>query len=617
MTINRAIVLANRLVLESGNELSPSAVALIRRTLVGLSRVGVTNVAVIDGEHADQLRDKLALGSFASNMNIHVMANLSWRRASGSAVQLARHMVDEPCLVLRGDRPLDDEALAQLVATDLRGQEAAVVVAAAPDADLSNETKVVLRSTRRYNEVVDLGLDLDDFDAVFTGHAVVAPSILDELDAIPNPSIEDGLVQLLARGRVLAVPGRVAWLWGCEQATEVQEQVEALLDTKSHPRYQLFNPGPVNTTARVKSALVHHDVCHRDSSFSELMVSLTGKLRRIFRATPAHTVAVLTGSGTAAMECAISSTVPRDGKILVIDNGAFGERMVEIAQLHGMDLVHLRYAWGDEVDPRDVEAALSAHPDIAVVAMIYHETSVGLLNPVREVGALCRQYDALLIVDAVSALGAEDVDVVRDNIDICYASANKCLHAISGAGFLCVAPDVWRRIEHIKPRSYYLDLKRYRRYVDDLAQTPFTPAVSTYFALDAACAEFLADGHRTRVEMYRRRNQMLRDGLAALGMAPLTRTGNESHSVVTACVPDGVTFGELYGALKARGYIIYGCKDVLADKFLQVANMGDLDDEAIAEFLTVVREEVSRLRAAKLLPAAASTTRRRRVAVRS
>jgi 2-aminoethylphosphonate-pyruvate transaminase len=342
--------------------------------------------------------------------------------------------------------------------------------------------------------------------------------------------------------------------------------------------------------------MVHHDVCHRDPSFSELMVSLTGKLRRVFRGSPEHTMCVVTGSGTAAMECAISSVVPRDRKILIIDNGAFGERMYEIARLHEMDIVHLRYAWGDCVDPRDVEAAFERHPDIAVVAMTAHETSVGLLNPLRAVGEISRRFDALYLVDAVSALGAEDIDVVRDQIDVCWASANKCLHAISGAGFRSVSPRTWQKIETIKPRSYYLDLKRYRRYVEEFAQTPFTPAVSAYFALEAALAEFLADGHQERYSVYKQRNHRLRQGLANIGMAPFTRTGQESHSVVTCCVPSGVTFEDLYGGLKARGYVIYGCKDVLADKFLQVANMGDLSLDKIDRFLEVAAEVIAEIR---------------------
>jgi 2-aminoethylphosphonate-pyruvate transaminase len=460
--------------------------------------------------------------------------------------------------------------------------------------DLSAEAKVRLRDDDGL-QVSTLRLDLERWDAVFTGHALVSERILSALEGQANPSLSDGIERMLAGGRVRALPGRSAWVWG-EPAVEINGQVEALLESKKHQRYTLFNPGPVMTTANVKSALVHHDVCHRDSAFSELMVQLTGKLRRIFKASAQHSVLMVTGSGTAAMESALASCVPHDRKILVIDNGAFGERLVEIARLHDMDVVHLRYAWGDVVDPADVETAFEQHPDIAVVSMIHHETSVGLLNPVREVGAICRRRDALLIVDAVSSLGAEDIDVVRDNIDVCYSSANKCLHAISGAGFLCVAPRVWAKIENIKARTYYLDMRRYRKYMEELAQTPFTPAVSTYFALDAACDEVLADGLEARRATYRRRNQRMRQGLAALGMYPFTRTGKESHSIVTCAVPSGVTFRELYDEMKARGYIVYACKDVLADKFLQIANMGDLDDHTIEAFLATVREVIQQIR---------------------
>ncbi|HWM84665.1 MAG TPA: hypothetical protein VNO33_02480, partial [Kofleriaceae bacterium] len=207
-------------------------------------------------------------------------------------------------------------------------------------------------------------------------------------------------------------------------------------------------------------------------------------------------------------------------------------------------------------------------------------------------------------------LGAEDLDVVRDNVDVCWGSANKCLHAISGVGFLCVSPRVWSKIELVKPRTYYLDLKRYRKYMDELAQTPFTPAVSNYFALDQACSEFLADGHAQRLAMYRERNQRMRSGLAALGMASFTRTGLESHSVLTCCVPTGIKFEDLYERLKRRGYIVYACKDVLADRFMQVANMGDLPLDRIDEFLESVREVIAELRSETVIRDAASPASR-------
>jgi len=604
--INRAVILAHRFVFEGGSVVSPSAVAMIRRALTSLARLGVRDICVVDGDQAELLRERLELGSLIG-VNVRVLANRSWRRAGGSALRIAQTFIgNEPCLILRGDRPLDDETLANLVNIELGQASAAVVVGSTPEGLLTDEVKVQLGTSRadrsaRNPRVVGIGLDLERYDAVFTGHAVVSPAIIDAFDGIPNPSIEDGFEVLVRNGEtVRALSGGIEWPWGVRRPAEVDDKVEALLAAKEHPEYTLFNPGPVNTTARVKSALVHHDMCHRDGDFSELMVSLTGKLRRIFRASSQHSVVLITGSGTAAMESAISSSVPTDRKALIIDNGAFGERILEIARLHQLNTVHLRYAWGDMVDPADVSRAFEAHPEIEVVVMVHHETSVGLLNPIREVGALCKQHDALFVVDAVSSLGAEDLDVVRDNIDICYGSANKCLHAVSGTGFLCVSPRTWAKIEGIRPRSYYLNLKRYRYYMDELAQTPFTPAVSSYFALDAACDEFLTDGHGRRWAEYRRRNQRLRRGLQELGMAPFTRTGKESNSVVTACVPNGVTFAELYDGLKNRGFIIYGCKSVLAEKFLQIANMGNMSSQTIDALLEAMREVIAEIRAAQL-----------------
>jgi 2-aminoethylphosphonate-pyruvate transaminase len=596
---SHAVVLATRLALESGSSLSEGAVERVRRSLEGLATLGIREIAVVDGRHVEALRERLELHTLPQ-LNVRVLANLSWKNLSGSALLVARRWIEEGerCLVVHGDRPLDVESLrllVQLGREHAADYDAAIVVAGAPDADpAAFRVKLARGSDTDLHTVRELGEDLADADGVFTGHALVNRTILDALAQLPNPNLEHGLLDLVQRGRVIALHS--SWLWPARHPIEVEDKVTALLEAKRHARYMLLNPGPVNTTATVKSALVHHDVSHRDSTFSELMVSLTGKLRRIYRGTPHHTVFPITGSGTAAMEAALVSSVPPDRKVLIIDNGVFGERLVEVARVHEMDVLHLRYAWGETVDVADVARALEAHPDVAVVAMIHHETSVGLLNPVREVGALCRRHDALLIVDAVSSLGAEDLDVVRDNIDLCYASANKCLHAVSGASFMCVSPRVWPRIEGLRPRAYYLDIRRYRRYMDELAQTPFTPAVSVYFALDAACSEFLADGHAARFEMYRVRNRELREGLAALGMPSFTSTGHESSSIVTCRLPDGIAFDALHEAIKDRGIIIYGCKGALAERYLQIANMGHLSEDGLSQFLAVLGEEIARLR---------------------
>ena len=599
MSVTHAVVIATRPAFEAGQELSAALVAGIRSSLEALAKLGVREVAVVDGRHAVELRERLALHELPQ-LTVEVIANLSWRNLSGSAVLLASSWIEraDRCLIVRGDRPPEVEALRLLTQLERQNSDAVLAVSLTPEIDPGADVRVKLarQDDTEVYAVTSLGEDLVDSDGVFTGHALVNRTILTALAELPNPTFEDGLHALARRGRVVAVTS-ASWAWTARRRVDVEDNVHALLQAKRHAHYTLLNPGPVNTTATVKSALVHPDVCHRDSVFSELMVSMTNRLRRIFRGTPHHTVVTITGSGTAAMESALVSTVPLDRKVLIIDNGAFGVRLVEVATVHDMDIVHLRYEWGEQVRVEDVERALATYPEIAVVAMIHHETSVGLLNPVREIGTLCRRHDALLVVDAVSSLGAEDIDVVRDNVDVCYASANKCLHAVSGASFMCIAPRVWPRIEHLNPRSYYLDLRRYRRYMDELAQTPFTPAVSVYFALDAACAEFLADGHSARFDMYRERNRELRDGLTELGMPPFTQTGAESSSIVTCRLPEGIPYDALYDAVKARGIVLYGCKGVLAGEYLQIANMGHLAEGTIAQLLEVLREEIARLRA--------------------
>jgi 2-aminoethylphosphonate-pyruvate transaminase len=478
--------------------------------------------------------------------------------------------------------------------------------------------------------VSNIGKGLSDHDAVSVGLFVMAPSLVDCLDGLAQtaePSLTEGVAEAARRGWVVAhdVAGAIwqdvdsaemrlhaEWLLrvygGDLRHPDVRSTVrstgadtlaliESLLAEKNLPRYTLFNPGPVVTSAGVKAALVHYDVCHRDEDYSGVVRRLQQKLRPVFGASEEHDMVLLTGSGTAAMEMAVASVVPEGKKILTIENGAFGERLGEIARLHRMPQVSLSFPWGTLPDPAALDAQLAGDPAIAVVAMIHHETSVGVVNPVGAIGRICRARGVTLVVDAVSSLGAEDLDVVRDNIDVCFSSANKCLHSVSGVSFVCVAPTVWPRIADIAPRVYYLDLKRYRRYLTEVAQTPFTPAVSSFFALEKALDElFEQGGVQGRRETYRRRNLLIRRVLTDLGFQSFTNTGRESHTIFTARVPAFVSIDALYARMKERGFIIYRCKGALGAHHIQIANMGELPDATIDAFLGAMAEEVALLR---------------------
>lgn len=628
--ITRALILAAGKGIKVGDHVGPNCLAtlggrtLIERTLEVLAGVGIQKVGIVVGHEAAAVRKHVAGSasiSAATKKNITWFENAAFERPNGLSVLAARAFVTERTLLVMADQIAAPGLVRELVAGPAAGERTVLCVDRdlARVFDIDDATKVQLSGDR----VVQIGKGLRSYQATSAGLFVMSPTLIEALDGLSEPSLTEGVQAAAARGLVVGhdVAGRVwqdvdtpqmklhaDWLlrvYGDElvrptvqaappsAADDTLALIERLLAEKDEPGYVLFSPGPVMTSARVKAALVHHDVCHRDGDYSAVVGRLQDKLRPVFGASAEHEMLLITGSGTAAMEMAISSAIPPGKKILVVANGAFGERLDEIAQLHGLERVVLRYPWGTLPEPRDVQRALEADPEIAGAVLIHHETSVSLLNPVGEIGRLCRARGVTLIVDAVSALGAEDVDVVRDNVDICYSSANKCLHSVSGVSFLCVAPHVWERIAKIKPRVYYLDMLRTRRYLHELRQTPFTPAVSSFFALETALDELAEEGGvPARREQYRKRNLRIRRVLADLGFESFTNTGRESHTISTFHLPDGVEVEALYAGMKERGFIIYRCKGDLAARYVQIANMGELGDPTIDAFLSAMTDVV-------------------------
>ena len=634
--ITRALILAAGRGIAIGENGVPNCLSvvggasLLERTLGLLDTVGIQKIGLTVGYDGAAIRrhvaDSARLGA-ALKRRIAFFENPEWDGPNGLSVLAARAFVTERTLLMMADQIAAPALLRELCA--LPAASGPTVLAVDRDLprvfDIDDATKVKLTGDR----VAEIGKGLELYDAVSAGLFVMAPSLCRTLEQLLRPSLTEGVAAAAREGLVTAhdvgaklwqdvdsPPMRLhaEWLlrvYGDELARPTMQSapshgagaagtlalIERLLAEKDQPGYVLFSPGPVMTSARVKAALVHHDVCHRDDDYSAVVERLQEKLRPVFGASPAHDMLLITGSGTSAMEMAISSVVPPGKKILVIANGAFGERLDEIAALHEIPRVTLRYAWGTLPNVRDVARALEADPDIAAAAMIQHETSVGIMNPIGEIARLCRAHAVTSIVDAVSALGVEDVDVVRDGVDICYSSANKCLHSVSGVSFLCVAPEVWPRIAGVAPRVYYLDLARHRRYLDELSQTPFTPAVSSFFALETALDELKEQGGvAARREIYRKRSLRIRRVFADLGFESFTNTGRESHTISMLRLPSGLTVDALYDGAKARGFIIYRAKGEFADRYIQISNMGELSDATIDAFLGAISDVVRAVR---------------------
>jgi len=301
----------------------------------------------------------------------------------------------------------------------------------------------------------------------------------------------------------------------------------------------LLNPGPVTLTERVRRSLLQPDLCHRESEFFDLQDEARARLVAAYELDPAEWTAVLmTGSGTAAVESMIAALVPKDGKLLVIENGVYGERITQIATQYGIAHDVLKHEWMQAPDLAQIAARLDAG-GYSHVAVIHHETTTGRLNDLGAIADVCRARGVKLLVDGVSSFGAEAIDFAGGDIDAVAATANKCLHGVPGAAFVIVRRSA---LANAASRTYYLDLGRLAK-LQDQRNTPFTPSVHAYYALVEALREFdESGGWRARHARYKALADQAQAGLAARGMPLVLPEGASSVVLRAYRLPQGVTY---------------------------------------------------------------------------
>ena len=353
-------------------------------------------------------------------------------------------------------------------------------------------------------------------------------------------------------------------------------------------QYILLNPGPVNVSPRVQQALLRGDLCHREEEFADLLVSIRTKLLQAF-APDGYTSVVVSGSGTLAVEAMVSSAVAEGKKLLVINNGVYGDRMRQMAEAHRIPTVELTCVWTEAPDTTRIESTLKNDPDIAAVALVHHETTTGLMNPVSEIGAIVRRAGRLFLLDAVSALGGEDLDVVRDKVDLCACTANKCVQGQPGVAFVLVRNEVMAAMQRYARHSLYLHLPLHWE-AQERRSIPFTPSIPAWYALDAALDELLEETPSGRVERYHAAAQFLRNGFADMGLECLLPPELYSNSLTSLLLPQGASYLDLHDGLKQRGFVIYEGQGKLQTEIFRVANMGHLTMDDFQRFLLALKE---------------------------
>ena len=352
-------------------------------------------------------------------------------------------------------------------------------------------------------------------------------------------------------------------------------------------QYILLNPGPVNVSPHVRQALLRGDLCHREEEFVELLVNIRTKLLKAF-APDDYTAVVVSGSGTLAVEAMVSSAIAEGKKLLVINNGVYGDRMRQMAEAHRIPTVELTCGWTEAPAAAQIELTLKNDHNIAAVALVHHETTTGLLNPVTEIGAVVRGAGRLFLLDAVSALGGEDLDVIRDNVDLCACTANKCVQGQPGVAFVLVRNEVMAAMRDYPRHSLYLHLPLHWE-AQERQSIPFTPSIPAWYALDAALDELLEETPHGRVERYHAAAQLLRAGFTNMGLHFLLPPELHSNSLTSLLLPQDAAYTDLHDGLKQRGFVIYEGQGKLQTEIFRVANMGHLTLDDFRRFLIALK----------------------------
>ena len=359
----------------------------------------------------------------------------------------------------------------------------------------------------------------------------------------------------------------------------------------------LLNPGPATTTDTVKLAQVVPDICPREKEFAGLMKGLRSDLLKIVHAPEDEFTSVLfAGSGTINIDICLNSLLPEGKKVLVVNNGAYSSRAVEICQYYGLPHIDLRSSVFERPDLAAVEQTLRDNPDIALVYTTHHETGTGVLNPIREIGALAHRYGAIFVVDTTSSLAMIPIDVVADNIDFCMASAQKGIMAMAGLSFIIGRTAEIRRSKDYPKRSYYCNLFLQYDYFEKTGEMHFTPPVQTIYSTLQALKEYFAEGEQAKWARHLRVNRAIHEGIARLGLKEAIDPAIQSGLVVSVLYPDDPawSFERVHDYCYERGFTIYPGKISTTNTF-RLCALGAIDEEDIHAFIPVLGEAIAQL----------------------
>lgn len=338
----------------------------------------------------------------------------------------------------------------------------------------------------------------------------------------------------------------------------------------------LLNPGPGTTSDEVKKAMVVPDICPREADFCKIMESIKLDLPKVVNGEKDYTSVLFTASGTGGVEAAITSAIPADGKLLIVENGAYGTRQCRIADYYKIPYTSYKIAYGDYPDVKVIEEYLKSDKAITHVSLVHHETTTGMLNPVEEICRLGHAYGKEIIIDTVSSYAGLPIDLEKWQAEYIVSSSNKCIQGMPGLSFVIFKKSLLENLKG-RGRSHYFDIYAQYNGFRNTGQMQFTPPVQVIYALRKAMDLFFEETAEGRILRYRENFKTLYEGLKNLGFQFLLPEEYQSGILIAIKEPlnPEYSFEGMHDYMYERGYTIYPGKGAKEATF-RLAVLGDL-----------------------------------------
>ncbi|RGD75864.1 2-aminoethylphosphonate--pyruvate transaminase [Anaerofustis stercorihominis] len=356
-------------------------------------------------------------------------------------------------------------------------------------------------------------------------------------------------------------------------------------------KYKLLTPGPLTTTDSVKEQMLF-DHCTWDEDYKKITRDITDKLLDLAHVNKEKYVCTLMqGSGTFGVESVLSSSIGKDEKLLILANGAYGERMTDIAKHNKTNYVMYTQDYNKRHDLNKIKDILENDKDITHVSIVHSETTSGILNDIEEVGKIIKNYNKIFIVDAMSSFGGIDIPVEKYDIDFIISSANKCIQGVPGFSFIIAKKEEILKCKN-KARSLSLDLYAQWETMNKDGKWRFTSPTHTVLAFNKALDELIEEGGiEKRYERYFNNNRLLINKMEKLGFKTYVDLKYQSPIITSFIYPEnvGYTFKEMYSYIKQRGYAIYPGKIENINSF-RIGNIGEIYEEDIIKLCDIIDE---------------------------